>query len=488
VLKTNASALAVPLAHIINISFLQGVFPERLKYSVIKPIHKKGPKTDMNNYRPITLIPVISKIFERIMYGKILKFVTKNEILVDNQFGFRKNSSTSLACYHLVKEVIESLDKQTPIVAVFLDMSKAFDFVDHDILLHKLYRYGVRGPSWEWIACYLKNRQQCVEITNVDGNDKIVHKSSYKPNKTGVPQGSILGPLLFLLYINDLPNAIIHKSILFADDTTLIIKHDDNMAFNDKINQTLVDVIDWLDSNNLHININKTKLVQFQTYRSKHIDLQVKYNGSKIEEVNSASFLGIYIDNLSNWKSHIDVLRAKLDRFVYAIYRIRNVVSEAAALSAYHGYVSSLLRYGLILWGNSVDAHIIFKTQKKCIRSLCGARHLDHCRPLFKRNKILTLPAMYIYEICIFVKKHLKYFKIVTTNSNRGAHRHNLFLPKTNLALSRKNVHCMAIKIFNTFTDNFKALPIKLFKKSLFDHLIDNSYYSIDEFMTTCNL
>jgi exonuclease III len=488
VIKSSDKALAAPLAHIMNISFLQGVFPERLKYSVIKPLHKKGPKTDLNNYRPVTLIPVISKIFEKVMYDKIMNFVTKNNILVDNQFGFRKNSSTALACFHLVREVIESLDKQTPIVAIFLDMSKAFDFVDHAILLSKLYKYGVRGPAWDWIASYLKNRKQCVEITQFLGKDKIVYKSSYKPNMFGVPQGSILGPLLFLLYINDLPNATSHNSILFADDTTLLIKYDENTPFEYHINKALQDIIDWLDANNLHININKTKMIQFQTYRSKHIQLKLKYNGSNIEEVNSVSFLGLSIDRYCNWKSHVDNLRSKLDRFVYALYRIRNVISEAAALSAYHGYVSSLLRYGLILWGNSADANVIFKTQKKCLRALSGVGHLDHCRSLFINKRILTLPSMYVYEICNFVKKHPTCFKTMTTKSRRGAYRNNLYMPMANLALSRKNVHYMATKIFNIFTDDFKALPLTLFKKLLFDHLIKNGYYSIEEFITKCNL
>lgn len=285
-----------------------------------------------------------------------------------------------------------------------------------------------------------------------------------------------------------MPSATSQNSILFADDTTLLIKYADNTSFEYQINKALQDIIDWLDANNLHINITKTKMIQFQTYRSKPIHIEIKYQESRIEEVNATSFLGLTVDRYCNWKSHVENLRSKLDRFVYALYRIRNVVSEAAALSAYHGYVSSLLRYGLILWGNSVDANVIFKTQKKCIRALSGAGHLDHCRPLFISKRILTLPSMYLYEICIFVKKHPICFITKTKKSERGAYRNKLYMPKANLSLSRKNVHYMAIKIFNIFTDDFKALPIEIFKKLLLDHLIQNSYYSIEEFMTKCNL
>lgn len=488
VIKANASALKVPLAHILNLSFLQGVFPKRLKNVVVKPLYKKGSKSDPNNYRPIALIPVMSKIFERVMYNRLLSFITKYNILHNNQFGFRKNSSTSLACYHLIKEVTESLDKKTPMVAVFLDMSKAFDFVNHDILLQKLYRYGVRGPAWDWLACYLNKRQQCVEIAKVIGKDKIVFKSDYQYNGFGVPQGSILGPLLFLLYINDLPKTIDHKCILFADDTTLLIKYDKNAIFEDVIKKALTDIIAWLDSNNLQINLSKTKLIQFQTYKSKHLDIQIKHNDTTIEEVKSTKFLGLTIDCHCNWKDHVDNLRSKLDRFVYVLYRIRNVVSEAAALSAYHGYVSSQLKYGLILWGNSVDADVIFKAQKKCIRAITGAGFSDHCKPLFQKKNILTVPSMYIYEISIFVKKNPNCFLKMTTKSNRGVHRNKLLQPQTNLALCRKNVHCMAIKIYNIFTDKFKELPLKQFQKSLFEHLLERCYYSIDEFMTNCNL
>jgi hypothetical protein len=317
----------------------------------------------------------------------------------------------------------------------------------------------------------------------------MVFKSNYRPNPSGVPQGSILGPLLFLLYINDMPHTISHDCILFADDTTLLLKYDENVRFEGQINKALLDVTDWLKVNNLNINVSKTKMIQFQTYRSKPVALDIRYENTKIEEVNSTSFLGITIDRFCNWKSHIECLRSKLDRYIYVLYRIRNVVSETAARSAYHGYVSSVLRYGIILWGNSVDADIIFKTQKKCIRVLSGAGYLDHCKPLFIYQKVLTLPAIYIFEICMFVKKHPECFKTRTIKSKRGAYRQKLYLPnKTNLSLTRKNVQCMAIKIFNIFSDDFKALPVNLFKNTLFDHLIKNSYYSIEEFITNCKL
>lgn len=485
IIKKCALYIITPLTHVINLSLLHGHFPSSLKYSLIKPLYKKGDKNDMNNYRPITLIPVLSKIFEKVMFNKLYNFVTSFNILKKEQFGFKKHSSTTLACFCLVKDITESLNNRSHAVSVFLDLSKAFDFVCHSVLLTKLEGYGIRGGALKWVESYLYCRQQCVELSRIKKNRKVIHRSSFSQNMYGVPQGSVLGPLLFLLYINDLPEIAQNDCILFADDTTLIIKCRNKNDLGYKIDNTLKCVIKYLESNNLSINIDKTKIIQFQPYNNTPLTLNITYNNMNIEEVDSTKFLGLIIDKNCNWKAQVEHVCTKLDKFVYVLRRITKTATNQAAFAAYHGYVSSLLRYGLILWGNSVEIDRVFKVQKKCIRSLTGAGFLDSCKPIFKKIKILPLPCLYIFEICVFVKNHADLFKINSQVYNaRGKQKNKLYVPSQRLQLYSNNSYCMAIRIYNHLPVHLKELTLKRFKNSLFKLLLEKTYYSVKEYLS----
>lgn len=484
-IKTCATFISEPLSYLVNMSLEQGIFPELLKSSIVKPLFKKGDVTNMSNYRPVTLIPVFSKIFEKIMLKRLHDFAISQEILSHDQFGFRKNSTTSLACFNLIKIITEAINENTPVTAIFLDMSKAFDYVDHKLLLFKLDKYGIRGKANDWIKSYLTDRNQCVEISKLQKNNKIAIRSKFQGNNFGVPQGSVLGPFLFLIYINDLPNVTNHKTVLFADDTTVIVKCNDKSTYESEITITLDKIINWLTTNNLKINVEKTKMIQFQTYRRKPLHLNINHDGKKIEEVSSTKFLGLLLDQNCDWKRHIDYVCDKLDRFVFAIKRLRTTVSVEAALCAYHGYVSSVLSYGLLLWGNSVDFVKAFRVQKKCVRAICGTWFMDSCKPLFKKLRILPLACMYIRELCVFVKQYPQYFQNQAQITNRNTrYKYRLYLPQCKLELYRRNAFINAIKVYNKLPNEFKDLCLNIFKRKLTLWLLQKCFYDLNEFMT----
>jgi hypothetical protein len=481
VIKHCADVLSVPLAFIFNLMLEKGVFPDKLKIAVVKPLFKKKDKKKLENYRPIALLSVFSKIAERIIFNQIYDFIEREHILAKEQNGFRKNKSTTTAIYQLTKTVTENVDKRIPICALYMDLSKAFDFVDHTRLLEKLERYGIRGNALDLLKSYLCNRKQCTEIKRLCKNTKeeVAYYSKFRPLRRGVPQGSILGPLLFLIYINDLPTNVQHPMILFADDSTVLIKSESLLSYNKDINNTLKNIIDWLQINRLKMNIEKTQIMQFHQSKINAINLDIKYNDECIEHTNVAKFLGLDIDNQLNWKVHTETLDKKINNFVFALRRITKSSDRKTALLAYHGYIGSILRYGIIFWGNSTNKKNVFIAQKKCIRAICSIKKTDSCKPYFKELKILTLASLYIYEVAVFVKSNPNMFPTKSINS-RHKYRINTVPGKT--ALLRNSILGMSSRIYNFLPDVLKQLHLEKFKKKLKEELINRAYYTIDDF------
>ena len=256
VMNQNIHALIKPLAYLINCSIKKGIFPDELKIAKVIPIYKSGDKTSIENYRPISVLSVFSKILEKIMYNHLINFINKHNILYKYQFGFRKRHSTNHAIITLVDKISTALDRGNVVIGCFVDLKKAFDTVNHSILITKLYKYGIRGNSLQWFKSYLANRQQFVHIHTSKSNTETV--------TCGVPQGSILGPLLFILYINDLSNVSdVLFPILFADDTSVYIEAEKESSVISILNEELQKINTWLKSNKLTLNLDKSHYMVF---------------------------------------------------------------------------------------------------------------------------------------------------------------------------------------------------------------------------------
>ena len=394
ILKNNIDQLIEPLMIILNKSLKEGTFPHLLKYASVCPIYKKNERTECANYRPISLLSNLSKIFERAMYNRIELFLSRFDTIYRLQFGFRKKHSTEHALLSIIEEIRKHLNNGIFSCGVFVDLEKAFDTVNHEILLSKLEHYGIRENALMWIQSYLSNRKQRVKINGVNSRDEII--------SCGVPQGSILGPLLFIIYINDMHKAV-KSSIIhhFADDTNLLFSSKNSKEITRTLNSDLKLLYEWLCANRLSLNVVKTEFIVFKPPR-KHLNERIvlKLNGAKIYESPKIKYLGVIIDSRLRWDHHTNELAKKLNRAVGMIFKIRNDCNENALISLYYSLFHSHLCYGLSVWGTSNERSMskLYILQKKVIRAITFSDFNAHTAPLFKNLNILNLKDLFKYK------------------------------------------------------------------------------------------
>ena len=403
ILKLSISSITSPLVHVCNLSLLEGIFPDFLKVANVVPLFKSGDPMSFNNYRPVSLLCVISKIFEKIMYTRLNEFLVAYKILYLYQFGFRKDHSSYMALMVLIDKLTECLENGDYVIGVYLDFSKAFDTVNHQILLSKLEHYGVRGTALSWFKSYLTNRTQYVTYDNVSSQPKNV--------SCGVPQGSILGPLLFLLYINDLSSVCKDAmSIFFADDSNLFKHGKDITKIEEDLNDTLANISEWLKVNKLSLNVKKTHYMIFSKKRTPNFSspkINLKIDGEILSEVDKTKFLGVIIDNKLNWNEHVNYICGKIARGIGILLKTRNVLYKDTLTTLYYSFIYPYYIYCNQVWGCSTAKNIkrLHVLQKKAVRIICHVNPRSHSDPLFKELGLLNVWQINDFLIAQFMYK-----------------------------------------------------------------------------------
>ena len=390
--------LLTPLTKIVNDSLDSGHVPSQLKLAKVIPLYKSGDPKNLSNYRPISLLSVFSKILEKAIYHQTY-FYFQRVLICKTQFGFRAGSETIHCILNFMHNI--NCNSKDPLHAgIFVDLKKAFDTVNHNILLRKLKLYGFSDSCMKWFSSYLSDRKQ---ITVFNGK-----KSKSKKVKIGVPQGSILGPLLFLIYINDLPNATELLLSLFADDTTLQTSGKSIEELERKINDELIKLSDWFEANQLTLHPNKTRYILFHS-KGKELNLSLK--GVKLKQISDQSdekcfkFLGLQIDERLSWKQHCEFLLSKLTKVYYSLNKIKNIFPLKLKLQLFHSLFNSHVMYGLQIWGASPHAAMIEKIQKRMIRSLLSTYSFAHTEPIQKKYEILKLKDLYTHRCAMSIYK-----------------------------------------------------------------------------------
>lgn len=462
-------------SEIINSSFSTGQIPSDLKKARLIPIFKQGDRLAPTNYRPISILPYFAKLMEKVMYVRLYDYVEKSDILDPRQFGFRKEHSVEMALVRIQELITNAIDNRKFAIGIFLDLAKAFDTVDHSILLTKLSGYGIRGTPLLWFTNYLKERKQQVHCSGVYSDFLYVN--------CGVPQGSNLGPLLFLLYINDLPRATgLLKGILFADDTNLFYTHDSLSVLMGLVNDELEILVEWFKANRLSLNIDKTYYIIFSS-RNKNIAPDINNNitidGKLILRVKNVKFLGIYIDEHLTWNHHIQCISKKVAKNVGIIRRVSYLLPINILRNLYFTLIYPYLAFGNIVWASNYKSRTgsLLLLQKRVIRVLFKDSYYAHTAPRFLQMGIIRFDQLNTYLIGIFVYRAINkllphqfhgYFGRVEDRcgpTTRSVGKLVIQYARTNI--KRFSVYCQGPAIWNKIPDIIRnSSTLSSFKKT----------------------
>lgn len=474
IIKCVITEIAGALTDIFNESLLNGTFPNSMKLAKVTPIHKGDDRRLMSNYRPISVLPTFSKILEKIMHKRLLHYLEENNIITDRQFGFREKFSTSLAVTKLVDRISDELDHRKYNIGVFLDLSKAFDTINHMILLGKMEKYGIRGVANNWFRSYLEGRSQFVQLAQ---NQSEIRKIS-----CGVPQGSILGPLLFILYINDVVNVSpLVEMFMFADDTNLFMSNSNVEILIQQMNAELCKLSHWFKINKLSLNIKKTNFMLFKA-RNKSIahHITVQIDGTILNQVTSTKFLGVILNENLTWSDHIQLVQQKVMKSIGVICKIRTCLPRSVLRSLYFALVHPYFDYCNVIWG--IERSSLFKQliicQKKAVRIISYCKWNEHTAPLFDKLCILPVDKINDLQVGCFVYRCVNNLLSVQFTSmfmsNTLIHgyctrqKSNLHFNYSRLNVRKNAVRIAGVSLWNSIPINIRSAETYILFKKLY--------------------
>lgn len=478
-LKCIKKSIVNELTDCINTCFTNGEFPDSLKIAKVSPIYKSGSKMEPGNYRPISVLPTISKIFEKIIHDRLFNYLNSIQFLFKRQYGFRPKSNTSSATIDLITKLKNNIDSKNIALGVFIDLKKAFDTVSHPLLLNKLKQIGIKNKAYSIFESYLTNRHQIVKLSQ--------YESSPLPINCGVPQGSIIGPLLFLTYINNLHEAGLQGHLtLYADDTCLFYFGSSLSSIIQQAQQDLDLLFNWFQSNLLTINTAKTCYVIFSAKNKKiEQNLHLYINGELLEKRNHEKYLGLILDSQLTWKAHIAKTRPKITSLIAAMRNISNCLPKQVRINIYNALIKPHLEYLAEIWGNAAMSNLkdLQIAQNKVIKVLFNYDYLTSTKTLYQKTGLMNLKQIYVYKTCLLIRKILDgtIHSEITFNTKskfqrmklRNADHLALRFPRTRYGT--QNLMHDGAKLYNNLPKTLKdTKTFKTFKSKLKSHVTNN--------------
>lgn len=491
-IKIANSHICEALTLIFNQSLLQGIVPDILKISKVTPVDKGGEETDPTNFRPISTLSALTQIFEKLVYKQLINFIEKHDILFQFQFGFRKGRSTAQAITEITDNLRRAIDNNLYTCGIFLDFSKAFDTVNHKILIHKLNSYGIRGLPLAWFTSYLTNRQQYVALGNTESPKQTM--------TCGIPQGSVLGPLLFLIYINDLPNCSkILTFRIFADDTNVFASTRDPKSLEALINSELKKVKEWCDINKLSINFSKTNYMIIKSPRKGNTNFNITLQNTdgschSLERKDHIKYLGVLIDESISWKYHISYICSKISQNNGIISKLRHYLSIHQLKQMYYNLIYPYISYAILAWGSAYKTHLHkLQTKQNTIARIMFfatsfGKNTESALPLLNILDLLTVDNIYRLHALKFThlwhkgqlpslfNNFFQYATDVHNYNTRYAAKQNLYKSRVRTNTGKQMISNMAIDLWHDIPSHLKDLNTFSFSKKIKYNLLSEQH------------
>ena len=478
-IKDSKHTIADSLKRLVNLSYKTSKFPNCLKIAIVKAIHKKGDTEDPSNYRPLSILPIVSKIFERSATNQLVKYLEDHKLITDTQHAYRKGHSTQTCLNEIVDYIYEENDKGNIVGIASLDLSKAFDSIDHDLLLQKLRNLGLQGTSLAWCESYLTNREQKTKFRNYESTTETV--------TSGVPQGSILGPILFICFMNNLPKEFNDCKIMsYADDTQIIVSGKSIEEIKSRIESLIQAAQEWYTENSLLNNASKTEIMIISKRKRKEsFEIMITENGKleKLKPKTSIKVLGVYLDNELNWNKQVNEVNKKARYASRNLQRTNHILPFKPRLILYNSLVASHFNYADTVWGgcNNKNKNKLQRTQNSAIKSMLGMKLRDSTTEALDKAKLLTLEEKRNLHCAVYVQKALsdklprtvcqKYQQHQSLKNHRSANKQILTIPKHKTENFKNSPLYRTITAWNSTPEEIKKSETVTFKKKLQSHI-----------------